>query len=162
MLQYKSNKIWQRTRSWRTNIFSDETLFEPNKYGKYERPKTKHIRKIISDDGEEIEEDPGKDVVYKVSKYGRLRNPQSKLVRRRTTTKNYKNTLNEENNRQEVTVTEATGEKPKEEEPKKDKQYAKENIETEFVNKTGTTEEKPTGDVITDVTVTTEKPTVKY
>ena len=54
-------------------------IFEPTKYD--DKPETKVIRKrIIVKDGkeEEIEEDPGKDVVYKTVKYGPLRNPQIK------------------------------------------------------------------------------------
>jgi hypothetical protein len=78
------------------SVFKDEVLFEPTKYGKYEKPKTKIIRKTITDKGEELDEEPGKDITYKITKYGRVRNPQSKIVRRRTITKDGKDTVNEE------------------------------------------------------------------
>ena len=52
-----------------------------------EKPTTKIIRKkIVLKDGkdEEVEEDPGKNVIYKTVKFGHYRTPQTKIIRKRT------------------------------------------------------------------------------
>ena len=61
----------------------DVIIYEPIEE---EKPTIKIIRKkIVPKDGKdvEVEEDPGKQVIYKTAKFGHYRNPQTKIIRKR-------------------------------------------------------------------------------
>ena len=76
---------------------NDELIFEPTKYD--DKPESKVIRKKIVDKNgkeEEVEEEPGKNVIYKTAKCGPLRSPQTKIIRKRTITKDGKDNVIEE------------------------------------------------------------------
>ena len=72
-------KVVKNLKGKEEDILEDKIIYE-----KKEEPQIKRIRKrVIIKNGkeEEVEEDPGKNVIYKVVKYGKENDPQTKIKR---------------------------------------------------------------------------------
>ena len=95
--KYPQTKVIKKSKTYKYGreldneepIHNDAVIYEPNK----EEPNIKIIRKkIVPKDGkdEEVEEEPGKLVIYKVIKCGPIKTPQTKMIRKRTINDNGK------------------------------------------------------------------------
>ena len=87
-------KVVKKLKDKEEDVLDDEIIYEAA-----EKPQIKRIRKkIITKNGkeEEIEEEPGKNVIYKIKNYGKDNDPQTKIIRNRTITKFGRDRQNEE------------------------------------------------------------------